>query len=179
MTDSAAPAAGSPEAFIAHSRAFLCDEYPAKLKLALEQLAPDDLWWKPGPQSNSIGNLLLHLAGNVRQWVVSGIGGAQDVRTRSAEFAAEGGQSLDQVWAVLQSSLDDARDVLNRLDGETLGRTLQIQGLQVECMRALYHVVEHFSMHTGQILWIIKARSGADLNFYRVDDQGMVIGTQW
>ncbi len=179
MSQTTRPPAGSPEAFIAHSRGFLCDEYPAKLRLALEQLAPDDLWWKPGPQSNSIGNLLLHLAGNVRQWVVSGIGGAEDVRARSTEFTAEGGQSLEEVWATLQASLDDARLVIDALDGAALSQSLQIQGLEVECMEALYHVVEHFSMHVGQILWIIKARSGADLGFYRVDDQGMVIGTQW
>lgn len=172
-------APGTLEAFIAQSRRYLCDEYPAKLRLALQALPAEDLWWKPGSASNSIGNLLLHLAGNIRQWVVSGIGGAEDVRTRSAEFDAEGGLTLDEVWAVLQSSLDDSARVLDELKAEDLARRLSIQGLEVECMEALYHVIEHFSMHTGQILWIIKARAGRDLGFYRVDEQGMVIGTEW
>jgi len=179
MTPHDRPAPGSPEAFIAHSRRFLCEEYPAKLRLALEKLPPDDLWWRPSPGSNSVGNLLLHLAGNVRQWVVSGIGGAPDVRERAGEFEAGGGMGIEDVWAVLQSAVDDAGRAIDALDAESLGRQLSIQGLEVECMEALYHVVEHFSMHTGQILWIIKARARQDLDFYQVDEQGRVIGTRW
>lgn len=174
-------------AFLDASRAYLRDEYPAKIRRALDLLPESDLWWRPNAGSNSAGNLLLHLAGNVRQWVVHGIGGAPDVRDRSAEFAAggspgdEGPDRLDLsgVLAVLDAALADADEVLAGLDPAALLEPRTIQGLNVTVMGAVYHVVEHFAMHTGQILWLVKLRTGRDLGFYDVDDAGRVRGRRW
>jgi len=172
----AAPSAAA--AFVAASRRYLCAEYPAKLDRALDLLPPEDVWWRPDPATNSVGHLLHHLSGNVRQWVVHGIGGAPDERDRAAEFGSDE-VPLDVLRRRLGDSLRDAGDVLSTLDPGTLGDVRAIQGLRTTVLDALYHVVEHFSMHTGQILWIVKARSGRDLGFYGVDDDGRVVETRW
>lgn len=164
--------------FIGASRRFLCDEYPAKLERALRGLTPEDVWWRPTPATNSIGHLLLHLTGNVRQWIVHGVGGNPDTRDRASEFASPP-IPIDSVRAVLRDALTDADRVLGNLSTEDLGAPIRIQGLDTTVGEAVYHVVEHFSMHTGQVLWIAKVRTGRDLGLYEVDERGDVIGTHW
>lgn len=166
-------------AFVAESRRLLLDDYLAKIRLALGELDDPDLWWRPNPASNAVGNLVLHLAGNLRQWVVHGLGGAEDVRDRAAEFSRQGGMGKDQLLERLERSVLDAEAVLARLDPATLLEPRSIQGMDTTGMAALYHVVEHFSMHTGQILYLVKMRRGTDLGFYSVDDRGHVTGTNW
>ncbi|MCU0618113.1 MAG: DUF1572 domain-containing protein [Gemmatimonadaceae bacterium] len=111
-------------AFVARSQyylgVYLGVEYPAKLRAALLAIPPDRLWWRPQPTANSAGNLVLHLAGNVRQWVVSGIGGAPDVRERDAEFAAEGGWDHARLLAHLDAACADAVAVIGTLDANAL-----------------------------------------------------------
>lgn len=143
-------------------------------------LTPEQLWWRPNEASNSAGNLVLHLAGNARQWVVHGLGGRPDVRDRPGEFAA--GPSHGTVTDVLgrmDDALGEVSAVLARIDPVTLPEPRTIQGVGTTGLRALYHVVEHFSMHTGQILYIAKLQTGRDLGFYELDDGGAVVGTHW
>jgi uncharacterized damage-inducible protein DinB len=164
--------------FLAATRRHLLSEYPAKIDAALALLGPDDPWWRPNPRTNSIGQLLRHLSGNVRQWIVHGVGGEPDRRERVLEFEAPP-EPIGDVRARLGSTLADAHRVLAALSPDELTRPRTIQGLETTVQEALYHVVEHFAMHTGQILWIAKARTGRDLGFYEVDDDGNVIATHW
>jgi len=145
-------------------------DYLPKIRLAVEALSAEDIWWRPNHSSNSIGNLILHLAGNVRQWVVSGIGTAPDVRRRQEEFNAQEGLSGEELLAHLEEALEEADEALSDLSQAELAKTRVIQGLEVSVLAALYHVVEHFSTHTGQILYISKLRSGRDLGFWEVKD---------
>lgn len=170
---------GSAEAFLAESRRYLTVEYPAKIDSAVRLLEIEDLWWRPTLGSNSVGHLVRHLSGNVRQWVVHGIGGHPDVRERAAEFGDDDQPPLETLMGDLRLALEDADRVLDRLTSASLTEPRDIQGLRTTVLLALYHVVEHFSMHTGQILWIVKARTGRDLGFYQVDDDGYVTGTTW
>ncbi len=142
-------------------------------------MSEDDLWWRPNEASNSAGNLLIHLAGNVRQWVVHGLSGAPDERQRAVEFARQGGLNLEQAFGVLMDSIRAADRVLASLDPAALGEPVKIQGVDTTGLRALYHVVEHFSGHTGQILYIAKLRQSRDLGLYDVDEAGRVRGTRW
>jgi uncharacterized damage-inducible protein DinB len=158
------------QSFIERSRAYLLEDYFRKIRLVLEEISSEDLWWRPNPASNSIGNLILHLAGNVRQWVVSGIGGAADVRRRDEEFLQAGGLSGVELTSHLQAALEEVEAVLGDLDPSSLADKRVIQGMEVTVLDALYHVVEHFSTHTGQILYIAKLRTGRDLGFWEVKD---------
>ena len=161
-------------AFLDESRRYLVKEYAVKIRLCLEQLSDGDLWWRPNEQSNSIGNLLLHLAGNIRQWIVSGVGGALDTRHRQPEFDERGPLPRDEVLRRFESALSDTDRVLVGLDPVVLTQDRKIQGRDTDVFRAVYHVVEHFGMHTGQIMYITKLRTGKDLAFYR-DAGGLAI----
>jgi uncharacterized damage-inducible protein DinB len=152
--------------FIERSRHFLTYEYRTKLRLAVESLSPDALWWRANEQSNSVGNLLLHLTGNVRQWIVSGVGGAPDTRYRAAEFEARTGADAATLLAALDAVLDEADAVLARLTAGDLASSRLIQGRDVNVLEAVYHVVEHFSGHLGQIVLIAKAQSPGAIKFY-------------
>jgi len=156
-------------AFLAQSREYLTAHYLPKIRGAVEPLAEEDLWWRPNPASNSIGNLMLHLAGNIRQWITSGVGGAPDRRNRPAEFAAQDGPSRAELLSTLAQAVGEVDAVLANTDPDTLHRACRIQGRDVNVLEAIYHVVEHFGMHTGQILYIAKLRSARDLGFYRMD----------
>lgn len=158
-------------AFLERSRYYLGVEYPGKIRLALTAMPASTLWRRANASSNSAGNLVLHLAGNVRQWIVSGVGGASDVRQRDAEFAARDGAGLDLLLATLDGACADAVTVLRRLDAAALAESRTIQGRETTVFAAIYHVVEHFSGHTGQLILMAKAVApeGA-VRFY--DDAG-------
>jgi uncharacterized damage-inducible protein DinB len=160
------------ENFIKQSRAYLQDDFLARIKFAIRDLTDVQLWWRPNECSNSIGNLMLHLAGNVRQWIVSAVGGAPDTRTRDAEFNQRIIIPKVDVAKTLDDAVNDAAAVLASLTPSSLSASRIVQGLEVSVGEAVYHVVEHFSMHTGQILYITKLVTGRDLDLYQFDEQG-------
>jgi uncharacterized damage-inducible protein DinB len=156
-------------AFIHHSRAFLTEEFLPRIRAVVEALPEEDLWWRPNEASNSIGNLVLHLAGNVRQWIVSGVGGLPDDRNRQGEFDRRDPLPARELLDRLTATVEEADAVLSALPEEELVAPRTIQGRETTVLGAVYHVVEHFSMHTGQIAYIAKLRLGRDLGFYRVE----------
>jgi uncharacterized damage-inducible protein DinB len=163
--------------FLARSRHYLRTEYPTKLRAAVESLPANALWWRANDQSNSAGNLLLHLTGNVRQWIVSGIGGAPSTRDRAGEFAARDGASADTLLAELDRALDEVDAVLARLGGADLTAMRTIQGREITVLEAVYHVVEHFSLHLGQIVFIAKLHTPGAVRFY--EDAGGMARPLW
>jgi hypothetical protein len=134
----------------------------------LSLLSEDEIWWRPNPASNSAGNLVLHLCGNVRQWIISGLGGAPDRRMRGLEFSERGPIPRRVLVARLRSTVAEARSVLNRLSGDALERKYTIQGFRVTGLVATAHVYEHFSHHAGQIIYITKLKRGKKLGFTRL-----------
>ncbi|MCL6650392.1 MAG: DUF1572 domain-containing protein [Chloroflexi bacterium] len=168
--------------FLARSRYYLCTEYPAKIRAAVTVLPPERLWWRPHEQANSVGNLLLHLAGNVRQWIVAGVGGHPDVRRRDLEFAARGGAEAEEMLAGLEATIREADSVIVQLLPSELLQRRVIQGRDLTVLEAIYHVVEHFSGHTGQIVWIAKMFAPEKIRFYD-DSEGVAkptfLGGRW
>ncbi len=130
-------------------------------------LTTEQLWWRPNQASNSIGNLLLHLNGNVRQWLVVSFNRAENQRNRPAEFAAQEGATATELLDRLGGTLDEAAKVLDRLTTAELMAPYEIQGYHTRGLDVVYHVVEHFGMHYGQIVYITKLLSGEDLGFYK------------
>ncbi len=152
--------------FIERSRHYLAVEYPAKISLAVRAMPADRLWWRPYPSANSAGNLLLHLSGNVRQWIVSGIGQAPDVRHRDAEFSAVDGADVETLLRGLNAACHDADAVLATLTADSLTESRTIQGRETSVFAAVYHVVEHFSGHTGQLILLAKMFTPNAVRFY-------------
>jgi uncharacterized damage-inducible protein DinB len=153
-------------AFITHARKFLKTDYLPKIERCLEKLTDEQIWWRANADSNSIGNLLLHLSGNARQWIVSGIGGRPDNRERQTEFDAREAGSAASLIAALKQTVDEADAVLAELSPEHLLQSRLIQGSDVNVLEAIFHVVEHFSMHTGQIILITKMLTQSGMRFY-------------
>jgi uncharacterized damage-inducible protein DinB len=154
-------------ALIAECRRRLYTESMPRIRQCLGELTVEEIWARPNGHTNSVGNLVLHLAGNVRQWVVAGLGGASDVRERQAEFDAPGPMPTAELLGRLEKVLSDASAVLDGLDPASLLLPRRVQGFTESGLSILVHVVEHFSYHTGQIVYIVKARKDVDLGFYR------------
>jgi uncharacterized damage-inducible protein DinB len=163
--------------FLDRSRHYLAVEYPTKIRRCLDVLPSDALWRREDEQSNSIGNLLLHLAGNVRQWIVSSVGGAPDSRHRQGEFEAHDGADVETLFAALRRALDDADAVIATLTPERLLERRAIQGRDVSVLEAVYHVVEHFALHTGQIILLTKRHAPGRIRFY--EDAGGLAIPRW
>lgn len=146
------------QTFLIESRGYLRDEYLANIERAVSALTDEQIWWRPNEASNSIANLILHLTGNVRQWIVAGVGRQPNERNRQQEFDERTKIPKHELLARLTTVLNEADAVMANLQLGELAEARQIQGNDTTVMKAIYHVVEHFSMHTGQIQWIAKSQ---------------------
>jgi len=139
----------------------------ARIKDCLDRLSPGQIWWRGSDATNAVANLVLHLCGNVRQWIIASVGGHPDNRDRDSEFSARDGVDGKTLQAMLTTTLDEAVAVIERIRPERLSDRIRVQGYDTSVLEAIYHVVEHFSLHTGQILYITKLLRNEDLGFYR------------
>jgi len=112
---------------------------------------------------NAVGNLILHLCGNARQWIISGLGGQPDTRERDQEFAAEGGLTREALIEKLRSTIAEATAVIESLTTEQLIRSYEIQNRTATGTDAVINVLEHFAQHTGQIIYATKNLTGEEL----------------
>ncbi|MEM9527797.1 MAG: DinB family protein [Bacteroidota bacterium] len=148
------------------SATYFLDWNLERIARCLEELTEDQIWLRPNEQSNSIGNQLLHLEGNIRQWAVHGLGGAPDIRTRATEFAATEGQPKEELLAALTTTIEAAKAALAGLTEAEMARERRVQAYVHDGTFILLHVVEHLSYHTGQIIFWTKAMKNIDLDFY-------------
>ena len=155
-------------AFLDHAAVHLEQDLMPKIRSCVELLQEKDVWWREAEVENSVGNLVLHLAGNVRQWIISGMGGTPDVRERPKEFSDRGSVTKDEALTRLERTVSEAAAVLRSLNPEELLKDRVIQGFQRTGLQAVFHVVEHFGYHTGQIVFVTKHRSKTDLKFYNL-----------
>jgi uncharacterized damage-inducible protein DinB len=138
----------------------------------MDRLSEEQIWFRGKQNENALGNLVLHVCGNVNQWIVSTIGGRPDTRIRDSEFTARGGAGKAELAERLRTTVNNALAVISSLTAEQLTPRHTIQGYEVSVLEAIYHVVEHFSMHTGQIIFITKLLTAEDLGFYRHLESG-------
>ena len=165
MTNSAA---STPTAlFLEFSHTKLATQYWPRLRACVESLTDEQIWWRPNAPSNSVGNLLLHLNGNVRQWIVDAFRKQEDRRDRPAEFSAQGDASGAELLERLGATVNEALSVIAGLTEAELVAPMEIQGYQTTGLAAVYQVVEHFGLHFGQIAYITKMLQDRDLGFYR------------
>jgi uncharacterized protein DUF1572 len=153
--------------FLKFSREKLIGQYWPRLRSCVESLTDEQVWWRPNAASNSIGNLMLHLNGNVTQWLIASFNHLEDARDRPAEFSRTEGLSRSALVETLGATLESAAEVLARLTERELRAPYEIQGYHVTGLEAVYQVVEHFGLHYGQIAYITKVLREQDLGFYR------------
>jgi uncharacterized damage-inducible protein DinB len=156
----------SPALAVEASRLFA--EYLDKIERSAGLLSAEQIWWRPEESCNSVGNLLLHLCGNLSQWVLAGLGGRTFDRRRNEEFAAKAGDDGAALIRRLRGVVSDCLAVVGLVSEQDLGRTLAIQGYDRTGFGVLLHAVEHMSYHTGQIVAIAKQLVGrrTEIEFY-------------
>jgi uncharacterized damage-inducible protein DinB len=138
-----------------------------RIRECVGKLDSEQIWARSGDRDNAVGNLLLHLSGNVRQWIIAGIGGQPDERVRDREFAARGEIEPGELIRRLGVTVAEAVTVLKALSPARLTESYKPQDYQVTILEGIYHVVEHFAEHTGQIIFATKLLTGQDLGFYK------------
>lgn len=168
---------GVGQEFIERSRYYLGTEYVTKLRHCARVLPDAAVWQRSNQESNSIGNLLVHLKGNIRQWIVEGVGGIPVERDRPSEFSQREGGTIAQLTDDLAKAVGECDRVLASLTADDLERTCNIQGRDTTVLSAIYHVVEHFAMHTGQIVLLTKEHVPGAISFY--DDSGWQATPTW
>ena len=154
--------------FLADVQRLLAKQDLPSIEKCLQQLSEEDIWWRPNPASNSAGNLVLHLCGNVRQWIISGLGGDEFARERDLEFSERGPIARQALVRQLRRTVREACQVLARLPEDDLLKKYKIQGYHPTGLEAALHVAEHFSYHTGQIIYIAKLKHARDLKLTRL-----------
>ncbi|HLJ45343.1 MAG TPA: DUF1572 family protein [Bryobacteraceae bacterium] len=148
--------------FVAYSADKL-EQLAGRIQDCLGKLTEEQIWTRNTDNENAVGNLVLHLAGNVRQWICHGVGGQNDVRNRDSEFAA---RTSSDAGERLRTTIADAIAVIRNLGPDDLTAKTTVQGFNITKALAIYHVVEHFAGHTGQIIFATKLLTGKDLGYY-------------
>jgi uncharacterized damage-inducible protein DinB len=136
-----------------------------RIRHCLDQLTDEQIWHRPGAGQNSIANLLLHLSGNLRQWIVVGLGGGEDRRNRPAEFADESGRPKQEVLAELERTVQEACQALSRQSTAELTRVRRIQGREVSGLTAIFNSIPHFRGHAQEIVFRTRLLLGTGYKF--------------
>ena len=134
------------------------------LTACMRKLTDEQVWQRHGAYENAVGNLVLHLCGNARQWIMHGVGGAEDVRVRDKEFSADGGMSRAELIALFVATMDEAKRVIAAVPADRMTERVHPQGRDVSVLEAIYQVVGHVQQHTGQIILVTKQMLAADLD---------------
>lgn len=166
MPANSALASSLTEEFLRLSREQL-RERPHRIEGCLRRLSDEQIWGRQHIVENAIGNLVLHLCGSLRTWIIAGVGGQPIDRDRDAEFAWRDPMPAGELIALLHRTIADAEGVLARVTPEDLARERVIRDRPFTALHAIYHAVEHFAEHTGQIIWATKRMTGEDLGFER------------
>lgn len=149
--------------FLDQARWYFTSSYLPKIEQCLSRLTDEDIWRRANEASNSVGNLILHLSGNVQQWIVGGVGNLPYHRDRQHEFGERGGIPREELLARLKTTLAQADQVLAEVDPASLLERKEIQGCDVTVMEAILRIVQHFALHTGQIMLLTKQHTSEDL----------------
>ncbi|HEX5229632.1 MAG TPA: DinB family protein [Bryobacteraceae bacterium] len=168
----------SEETFLQFSADKL-EQLHSRIQDCLARLTPEQIWARHSESENAVGNLILHLSGNVRQWIGSGVAGLPDHRERDAEFDARGGKSTAELAELINRRVLDAVSIIRSVPPSRLNERITPQGHGVTVLEAIAHVVEHFSMHTGQVILLTKLLTGQDLAYYQyLRGSGRVAGAK-
>ena len=143
------------------------DQLTSRIDDCLGRLTEEQIWDRGSENENAVGNLVLHLCGNLRQWIGAGVAGQPDIRVRDREFQARGSITTKELRERLDTAVGEAADIIRHVSEERLKETINVQGYDIRVLEAIMHVLEHFAQHTGQILFATKLMTHADLGYYR------------
>ena len=146
------------------------DQSTRMIGVAFMQLEEQYVWKRPNESSNSMGNLILHLCGNITQYVISSLGETEDIRERDKEFDTRSGLNKADLLKKLEVTVNRAKDVIVNTTLNEWLKKREVQGFSLSGIGIVLHVVEHYSYHTGQIAFWVKQLNNKDLGFYNGTD---------
>jgi hypothetical protein len=153
------------KAYIEWCRVRLIQQYSPRVERCVEELTEEEVWWRQHETNNSVGNLILHLTGNLRQFILSGVGDIKDTRNKDKEFSERQRIPKEELIRGLKQALLDADETLARLDTSRLLESTTVQNRDRRIFEVIAVVVDHFALHCGQIIYITKLKTGKDLKF--------------
>jgi hypothetical protein len=164
VTETTGGNAAVAEAYLtaARNRLAACQ---ARIKHCFDQLDDAQLWWRPQESLNSIANLVLHLCGNLRQWIVAGVGGAADVRNRPLEFAERRPIPKQELIGRFNAVVAEADAVLSRVSASQILEPRRIQGFDETVLSAIFDCLTHLNGHTQEIVCITRLQLGDAYRF--------------
>lgn len=142
------------------------DENTKKISNCLALIRESEFWHQSNEHTLSVGTTLVHLQGNITQYILSSLGGLPDHRVRSLEFATRGGIAQAEVWNAFQQTVQRAGAVIGQLTEAEALRVRPVQAYRLSGLGIVLHVIEHYSYHTGQIAYITKLLQNRALDFY-------------
>lgn len=154
------------EAFLKEAKRRLYDDSMPRIEKCLSLLTEEEIWHRPNEETVSMGNLVLHLEGNIGQNILHAFGGEPNTRDRPKEFSETGPIPTEELWRHLETTMDRARQVLDETDPHSLLQKHTLQGYTETRLSILTHVVEHFSYHVGQMTWYVKSKKNVDTGYY-------------
>ncbi len=140
------------------------------IQKSLTEISEEEVWLKPNESLNSIANLIIHLCGNITQYIISSLGETEDIRERDLEFSTSKGLNKSELLTKLEATVDNAKRVIFDSDPEQLLKIRVVQGFSFSGVGVIIHVVEHYSYHTGQIAFWVKQLKNKDLGFNKGRD---------
>jgi len=152
------------------SALYRMEESTRMIQKSLMEISEEEVWLKPNESLNSIANLILHLCGNITQYIISSLGETEDIRERNLEFSTSKGLNKSELLTKLEETIDTAKRVIFDADPEQLLKIRVVQGFSFSGVGLILHVVEHYSYHTGQIAFWVKQLKNKDLGFYKGRD---------
>lgn len=138
----------------------------SRIEKCLNQLTDEELWHKQNSNTNSVGNLVLHLSGNVRQYIISGVGQEKDIRERDKEFLSGSRITKEALINQIKATISESINVVNKLTQQHLTEDRRVQGFDENVLSIIIHVIEHFSYHVGQITYFTKYLKDIDTGYY-------------
>jgi uncharacterized damage-inducible protein DinB len=142
------------------------NENTKRIIKCLNEIDETEIWQRPNENSNSIGNIILHLCGNIRQYIISSLGETEDVRIRDVEFSTKDGFNKSELLLKLNAIINEAVRVIESADEKRLLKLYSVQGFDLSGVGIIIHVTEHYSYHIGQIAFWVKQLKNKDLGFY-------------
>lgn len=130
--------------------------FPAQIRSCIEELSEEQLWWRPNEQSNSVGNLVLHVRGAVLHFLCRGVGGLPYERDRPAEFATRGSVSKRELLAMFDEMIDEATQTFAALSTSRLSEPATEPAYYSVVFEDVFGVAIHLATHTGQIVYVTK-----------------------
>ena len=146
------------------------EENTKRIIQCLEKISETEIWKAPNESSNSMANIILHLCGNITQYIIAALGNHDDHRERDKEFSTTGGYNKAELIHKLSATVAQANDIIRHISEEALMKRYSVQGFNLSGIGIIIHVTEHYSNHTGQVAFWVKEIKNIDLGFYAGTD---------